>query len=67
MVGTPGAIEDLAGRVVYAVAFTHVFSSGLITGQAALFDPLGVDLVAPMAYTVTGGHLGISHIRESLA
>lgn len=45
MVGAPGAIEDLAGRVVYAVAFTHVFSSGLITGQAALFDPLGVDLV----------------------
>lgn len=62
-----GIIEDLAGRAVYVVAFTYILSFGLIAGQATLFDPLGIELVAPMPHTVTGEHLDISHIRESLA
>lgn len=67
MTETPGIIEALAGRAVVVVMFTYVFSFSLIAGQATLFEPLGVELVAPMPHTVTGEYLDISHIRESLA
>lgn len=67
MAETPGIIEALAERAVVVVMFTCIFSFGLIAGQAALFEPLGISLVAPLPHTVTGEYLDINHIRESLA
>ena len=67
MTETPGIIEALAERAVVVVMFTYIFSFGLIAGQVTLFEPLGIELVAPFPHTVTGEYLDISHIRESLS
>lgn len=67
MTETHGIIEALAERAVVVVMFTYIFTFSMIAAQATMFEPLGVELVAPFPHTVTGEYLDISHIRESLA
>lgn len=56
----------MAERAVVVVMFTYIFSFSLIAAQLTMFEPFGIDLVAPMPHTVTGEYLDISHIRDSL-